>query len=129
MLIDESSFHALNVAEQYAKGGATDDDLTAAREAVWDVIMESSWYKGDSAWESARGAARGAAWYATWKDAWDSAWYTSWESANGAARYACRRDVAEFDKYFYPFREYQRDAFLQLVTLGTLPKVDTWKSR
>lgn len=101
LLIDGSSFRALKVAEQYANGDATDGDLTAAREAVWNVIMESSWYKGDSAWES----------------------------ASGAARYACRRDVAEFDKYFYPFRDYQRDTFLQLVTLGTLPKVDTWKSR
>ena len=47
---DERSIEACNVAERYANGEATDEELSAARAAAWDA-----------AWDAARAAARDAA--------------------------------------------------------------------
>ena len=61
LLKDQRSIDALDVAERYANGEATEDELTAARAAAW-AAMWAAW-----------GAARAAAW-AAWSAAWGAAW-------------------------------------------------------
>jgi len=51
LMNDKRSLNALDVAEKYAIGQATDDELDAARAAAWDAAMA---------------AARAAAWAAAW---------------------------------------------------------------
>ena len=65
---------AIEVARRYARGEATDAELTAAETAAWAAA-------GDAAWAAARPAARPAAWYAArsaarsaWADARTAAW-------------------------------------------------------
>ncbi|MCB1429598.1 MAG: hypothetical protein KDJ66_10820 [Nitratireductor sp.] len=66
LMTDQRSLDALDVAERYANGEATDDELAAARDAAWCAARDaarcdardSAW---DSAWDAAR-AARDAAW-------------------------------------------------------------------
>ena len=71
LMIDERSINALNVAEKFANGDASQEDLVAARGAA----QEASW-----------GAAQEAAWCA----AWCAACCAPWGEARGAAREAAR---------------------------------------
>lgn len=58
---DQSSINALNVAERYANGQATDDELKSAWDAAGDAARAAAWAAaGDAAWDAA-GAAAGAA--------------------------------------------------------------------
>ncbi len=57
LLMDQRSRDALNVAERYANGEASDKELAAARDAAWDA----AWAAWDAAW-AAGDAARDAAW-------------------------------------------------------------------
>ena len=56
---DERSINACNVAEKFANGEATQEDLDAARAAARDAAR-------DAAWAAARAAAGDAAWDAAW---------------------------------------------------------------
>ena len=55
-----------DVAERYANGNATYEELDAARSAAWSAA-------GDAAGSAARSAARDAAWAAARDAAWDAA--------------------------------------------------------
>ena len=77
LMTDQRSVDALDVAERYANGEATVEELTSARAAARD------------AWDDAGAAAKAAAW-----DAWDegnaagaawAAWDAAWAAAGGAA--------------------------------------------
>lgn len=70
LMTDERSKKALNVAERYAHGNATNEELVDARAA-------------------ARAAARADAWYAAWAAA-GAAGAAARADAGGAARYAAR---------------------------------------
>ena len=59
LITDPRSLAALDVAERYAHGLATDEELAAARYAAWDAA-------GGAAGAAARYAAGAAAWYAAW---------------------------------------------------------------
>ena len=65
LMTDKRSLDALDVAERFANGLATQAELAAARAAAWDAA-------GDAAWAAAWAAARAAAWDA----AGDAAWAT-----------------------------------------------------
>ena len=75
LLKDERPLKALDVAEAYANGNATKEELAAARATARDAAWAAA---GDAA-----GAAAGAA-------AWDAAWAAAGDAAGAAARDAAR---------------------------------------
>jgi hypothetical protein len=79
LMTDPRSHAALGVAERYAYGDATDDELAAAWRAAW----AAAW---GAAWEAARAAAREAARDVAWAAAREAAWAAAWDSARDAAQ-------------------------------------------
>ncbi len=75
---DQRSIDACDVAERFANGEATSDELSAARDAAWDAAVDR--------WD----AARAAAWDAAWAAARDAAWAAAWAAARAAAGAAAR---------------------------------------
>jgi hypothetical protein len=66
LMKDERSLKALDVAEAFANGNATREELSAARAAAgaaaWDAARDAAWDAArDAAWAAARDAARAAA--------------------------------------------------------------------
>ena len=84
LLTDERSLRALDVAEAYAVGEATEDELWDARDAARDA-----WDAWDARY-AAGSAAGSAAWAAVWSAAWDAAWSAAWDAARSAAWDAAR---------------------------------------
>jgi len=75
LITDPRSLAALEVAERYANGLATNDELVAARDAA---------------------AAAGAAWYAAWDAARDAAWDAARDAAGAAAGDAWAAQATHF---------------------------------
>ena len=90
LMTDPRSIAALDVAERFAFGQATEDDLRKARDAA-----------EDAAWDAAEDAAWDAAWAAAWDAAWASAgaaraaWAAARAAAEGAARGAQEKKLRE----------------------------------
>jgi hypothetical protein len=87
LMTDPRSVAAIDVAERYANGEATDADLDAACDAAMAAARNASW---DAAWAGgavgARSAARNAAWVAV--RAWDAVRAGGAVGARSAARNA-----------------------------------------
>ena len=60
LMIDPRSLAALDVAERYADGQATDKELDAARIAAEAAAIDAAWKAIDAAWVAARAAAETA---------------------------------------------------------------------
>jgi hypothetical protein len=101
LMKDQRSIDALDVAERYANGNATKNELAAARDAAREAAWASAWASAraaawDAAWEAAGEAAGEAAWEAAWEAAGEAAWAAAgdaaraaaWEAAGEAARQA-----------------------------------------
>ena len=93
LMADPRSLAALDVAERYANGEATAEDLQAAWDAAWDVAGPVAWVAAKAVANDAAKAARDAAWDAAWMAAEDAAW----DPARDAARDA---QTAEFRRVF-----------------------------
>ena len=127
MMADQRSVNALDVAERFANGDATEEELAAARaaawDAAWDAARDAARYAARdaasaAAWVVARDAARDAAWAAARAAAWvaardaalaaarDAAGAAAWDAAGDAAWYAAR-DAA---------RAAQEDKFRELIS-------------
>jgi hypothetical protein len=104
LMTDPHCIAALDVAERFAKGEATEAELAAAWAAAWaarDAARAAAWVAGAAAWAAwdAAGAAAGAAAWAAWDAAGAAAWAAAWAAwdAAGAAAWAARdaaRDAA-----------------------------------
>ena len=77
LITDPRSLAALDVAERHANGEATDEELTAARDAVGAAAWDAAWA---AAWDAAGAAAGAAAWDAAWAAAWDAAGAAAWDA-------------------------------------------------
>lgn len=83
---DERSRNAINVAEKFASGDATEEELAAARDAAWDAAWGAARGAARAAAEAAAGAAaRAAAWAAAWAAAGSAAWAAAGDAAGDAA--------------------------------------------
>ena len=113
LITDRRSLAALDVAERYAHGQATDAELAAAWAAAGDAASAAAYAAGaaagDAAWDAAWASAGAAAGDAAWDAAWASAGATAWGAASAAARLAAwdaARDaareaqIAEFVRVF-----------------------------
>jgi hypothetical protein len=78
LMTDSRSIAALHVAERFANGEATEEELFAAQVAARDAARDAAW---DAAWV----AARAAAWAAAWDAAQDAAWVAALTAARAAA--------------------------------------------
>ena len=78
LMADRRSVAALDVAERYARGQASSEELAAARAAAWEAEREAAREAREAAAWAAMAAARAAR---------EAAW-AAWESATWAARAA-----------------------------------------
>jgi hypothetical protein len=106
LLTDPRSLAALKVAERYAHGQATAEELaaarTAARVASWDAARDTALAAPEAAawaaskvasWEAARVAAEDASWVAAEAAWWDAARKAAWAAARRAQADQFRRVV------------------------------------
>jgi hypothetical protein len=95
LMKDQRSKDALDIAERYAQGNATDEELNVARAAAWDVARAAAGdAAGAAAWDVARAAAGAAAWDGAGDAAGDGAWYAAWAPAEATQKAMFLRVVA-----------------------------------
>ena len=114
LLTDKRSLDALDVAERYANGEATEDELTAAKDAAW-AAEDAAWaaWAAEAAWDAVRAAgaaeaaacaawaaeaareAAGAAARAAAREAADAAWAAAWAAREAAWADAEAKQEAE----------------------------------
>jgi hypothetical protein len=86
LMEDARSIAAIDVAERYARGFATQQELDAARDAANNAARDAANNAArDAARDAASYAASYAASHAASNAAWDAAWGAAWD-ARGAAR-------------------------------------------
>ena len=91
----------IHTARAFAHGGATRDEMAAARAAAWDAAGAAARDAADAAagaaaWDAAGAAARDAADAAAWAAAWDAAWAAArdaaWAAAGQALLCSCKEE-------------------------------------
>jgi hypothetical protein len=102
LMKDPRSIVALDVAQAFASGMATRDQLEAARSAA----RSAAW---SAAWSAAGSAAGSAAWPDAWSAAGSAAGSAAWSDAWSDARSAARSDA------WSDARSTQKDMFLRIV--------------
>jgi hypothetical protein len=99
LMSDHRSIEALDVAERYANGAATDDELMAAEAAAGAAAGATAWAAagaaaGATAWDAVCAAAWAAAGAAVWAAVWAAAGATAW-AARDAQKAEFLRVVGE----------------------------------
>ncbi|WP_176061685.1 hypothetical protein [Burkholderia multivorans] len=111
LMQDQRSKDALDVAERFANGEASEEGLAAAWAAARDAARAAAGTAArDAAWAAARDAAGAAARAAAWAAARDAAWAAARDAAGAAARAAA----------WAAAREAQAE-MLKRMCLGTAP--------
>jgi hypothetical protein len=114
LMIDPRSVAALDVAERYANGMATADEMAAAQAAAENAAWAAAWSAAEdaaavaawaaaqtAAWSAARAAAQAAAENAAWYAARTAAWSAAEDAARAAAQAAAKAAQAtEFHRMF-----------------------------
>ena len=103
LLKDQRSLDAIDVAERYANGQATEAELAAAADAAWEAIRDTADVAGEAAaWEAIRDTADVAGEAAAWaaaraaaREAADAAWGAAWAAARAAGADAEAKQEAE----------------------------------
>ena len=112
LLTDERSRNSVIVAERFANGEATEDELATARAAAWAADRDAR----DADWTAVRAAdmdARDAAWAAAWaatRDAMTAAASAAARNASKNAYYwAAQSDIIR--SYGNPFNENNKNGY------------------
>lgn len=93
LMRDERSIKALDVAERYANGEVSDEEMGAAADAAWAATWAAS-AGADAAWAAGADAAWAAtAWAATWA-AWAAT--AAWAAARASADASTQDQTPEF---------------------------------
>jgi hypothetical protein len=113
LITDPISLNALDVAERFANGEATEEELAAAQSAAWTAAWAAAKRAAphaafaaahhaaeDAAHHAAEDAAQRAAWAAAQSAAWAAAQSAAWTAAWAAAKLAARAKQAEIIKSF-----------------------------
>ena len=109
LMNDERSIRVLDVAEAYAHGTATDEELDAAEAAAWGAVWDASR-------DEVRTAAREAAWGTVRNAGWAAAGAAAWVAAWDASRYAARAaQTKKFLEIVGEARAAQTKKFLEIV--------------
>ena len=104
LMTDPRSIAALDVAERFANGAATAEELDGAVDAAWAAAGAAAWAAawaaaraaaGDAAGAAAGAAARAAAGDAAWDAAGAAAWAAAWAAARAAQAAKLREMCAE----------------------------------
>lgn len=88
LMPDQRSINALDVAERYATGEATDDELFAAWDAARDAVRDA---ESALAWDAASAAANAAVNPAVRDAVRDAAWTATWPASRAAQAAEFRR--------------------------------------
>ena len=102
LITDPRSLAALDVAERYANGQATEEELRAAYAAASAAAYDAASAAASAAacaaaWDAARAAARAAAYAAAYGAAYAAAYGAAYDAARAAAR---GPQTAEFRRVF-----------------------------
>jgi hypothetical protein len=109
LITDPISLNALDVAERFANGEATEEELAAAQSAAWTAAWAAAKRAAPhaafaaahhAAEDAAHHAAEDAAQRAAWAAAQSAAWAAAWAAAKLAAKLAARAKQAEIIKSF-----------------------------
>jgi len=90
LMTDKRSTDALDVAERFANGEASQQERGAASSAAWAAAGDAA---SSAAWAAAGDAARGAASSAAWAAAGDAARGAAWAAARAAAGDAQEKEL------------------------------------
>jgi len=138
LLTDERSRHAVAMAEQFADGSITDDELydaaTAAQAAIGPFNERATWYSGERRPLDAADPAADAAWWSAHQG--DAAWSIAQEATEAMAAGAVRGVFQEDNAAYFAARtaewayqyQYFRCVFGPLPFQPVALPVSPWQS-